>query len=174
MRSQSGPGSGAALSSAPLNHHTRIPSHLFRVLLHRRLRLPLPPCPRLCRCGRQLDSFGHHRAACARAGWLASRGFAVESAAARVCREAGGRVTTNMLVRELDLHVPVAYAGRLEVVVDGLPLFVGALLAIDTTLVSVLHCDGTARPRIANEDGVVLAIARQRKERTVPEHGLWF
>ena len=28
------------------------------------------------RGGRQLDSFGHHRAACTRAGWLARRGFA--------------------------------------------------------------------------------------------------
>ena len=45
----------------------------------------------------------------------------------------------------------------------------GAQLAIDTTLVSVLHCDGTARPRTANEDGVVLAIARRRKERTCLE-----
>ena len=52
---------------------------------------------------------------------------------------------------------------------DGLPLFRGAQLAIDTNLVSVLHCDGSARPRTANVDGVVLAIARQRKERTYPE-----
>ena len=117
------PGSGIALSTAPLNFHTRIHPHLFRVLMQRRFRFPLPPWPRLCRCGRQLDSFGHHRTACAWAGWLVRRGFAVESAAARVCREAGGRVTTNMLVRELDLYVPVADARRLEVVADGLPLF---------------------------------------------------
>ena len=31
---------------------------------------------------------------------LGRRGFAVESAAARVCREAGGRVTLNMMVRD--------------------------------------------------------------------------
>ena len=43
---------------------------------------------------------GHHRAACARAGVLGRRGFALESAAARVCREAGGRVRTNLLMRE--------------------------------------------------------------------------
>ena len=42
---------------------------------------------------------------------------------------------------ELDLHVPSADARKLDVVVDGLPLFG---LAIDTTLVSVLHCDGIA------------------------------
>ena len=101
--------------------------------------------------------------------WNQRQHGSAERQGGRVCREAGGRVTTNMLVRELDLHVPVADARRLEVVVDGLPLFGGAQLAIDTTLVSVLHCDGTARPRTANEDGVVLAIARQRKERTCPE-----
>ena len=47
----------------------------------------------VCRCGRQIDPFGHHRAACSRAGVLGRRGYAVESAAARVCREAGARVT---------------------------------------------------------------------------------
>ena len=52
--------------------------------------------------------------------------FAVESAAARVCREGGGRVATNMFVRNMDLGVPrAADSRRLEVVVDGLPLFGG-------------------------------------------------
>ena len=50
----------------------------------------------------------------------------LESAAARVCREAGARVTTNVLVRDLDLGAPEATgARRLEVVADGLPLFGG-------------------------------------------------
>ena len=54
----------------------------------------------------------------ARAGVLASRS-SWEFAAAQVCRE-GGRVSMNVFVRDLDL--PVARM-RLEVVVDGLPLF---------------------------------------------------
>ena len=103
MRSQSGPYSGMALSVAPAIFLTRIDPALFRVLLLRRLRLPLPLSSRWCRCGRPLDSFGHHRAACPRAGVLGRRGFAVESAAARICREAGGRVTVNMMVRDMDL-----------------------------------------------------------------------
>ena len=37
---------------------------------------------------------------------LGRRGIAVESAAARICREAGGRVTTNVTVRDLDLAAP--------------------------------------------------------------------
>ena len=48
------------------------------------------------------------------------RGFALESAAARVCREAGGRVTTSVLVQDMDL-LPLRQVDnrRPEVVVDG-------------------------------------------------------
>ena len=86
LRSQSGPGAGLALSATPSSPSSRIEPHLFRVLLLRRLRLPLPPVSRTCRCGRPTDVLGHHRAACARAGVLGRRGFALESAAARVSR----------------------------------------------------------------------------------------
>ena len=50
-----------------------------------------------------------------------------------VCREAGGRVTVNVRVQEMDL-LPLRQVDnrRLEVVVDGLPFFRGAQLAIDT------------------------------------------
>ena len=50
------------------------------------------------------DPCGHHRAACPRAGVLGRRGYALESVLAGICREAGGRVTTNILVRDLDLE----------------------------------------------------------------------
>ena len=39
------------------------------------------------------------------AGVLGSRGFSLESAAARVCREAGAQVSTNLFVRDLDLPI---------------------------------------------------------------------
>ena len=170
VRSQAGPGAGMALSSAPVNYLTRIPPHLFRVVLLRRLRLPLPLSLHTCRCGRQIDKFGHHRASCARAGVLGRRGFALESETARVCREPGGRVTTNIMVRDLDLAEPRAADGRrLEVVVDGLPLFGGCQLAVDTTVVCALHCDGSPHRGADNLDGVVLERARRRKERTYPE-----
>ena len=120
MRSQGGPGAGLALSSCPVSRLTMFTSQLLRVVLLRRLHLPLPLTVRNCRCGLPLDSRGHHRAACARAGVLGG----IENAAARICREAGGRVTTNVLVRDLDLAAPhVDDARRLEVVVDGLFLF---------------------------------------------------
>ena len=170
LRSQSGPYAGVALSVAPTNFLTRIDASLFRVLLLRRLRFPLPLSMRFCRCGRPLDSLGHHRAACSRAGLLGRRGFAVESAAARVCREAGGRVAMNVLVRDMDLALPNAHdARRLEILADGLPLFGGAQLAVDTTLVSPIRGDGSARPGAADTDGVVLAQARRKKERTYRE-----
>ena len=101
---------------------------------------------------------------------LGRRGYALESAAARVCREAGARVTTNVMVRDLDL-LPLQQvdARRLEVVADGLPLFHGAQVALDTTLVSPLRRDGTPHTRCAVEDGVALMQARRGKERTYPE-----
>ena len=99
---------------------------------------------------------------------LGRRGFALESAAARVCREAGGRVATNILVRDLDLGTPDARdARRLEVVVDGLPLFGGAQLAVDTTLVSAIQGNGEPRNGAAERDGVALAQAK----RTRPSRG---
>ena len=54
-------------------------------------------------------------------------------------------------------------------IADGLPLFGGAQLAVDTTLVSALRADGLARRRAAQQDGVAAESARQRKVRTYPE-----
>ena len=124
LRPQSGPGAGVPLSVAPASASTRIDSHLFRVLLLRRLHLRLPHSLVRCRCGRPFDPFGHHRAACARTGELGRRAVAVESAGARVCREAGGRVAVKVMVRDMDIAAPDPRDGRrLEIVVDGLPLF---------------------------------------------------
>ena len=101
---------GMALSTSPTSHLTRLQPRLFRTILLRRLRQPLPLSERSCRCGRPLDSSGHHRAACAQAGVLERRGFAVESAAARIFREAGSRVRVNVFVRDMDLIMPHAKA----------------------------------------------------------------
>ena len=169
LRSQLGPMSGLPFSSVPSSPPTRFAPQLFRVLLLRRLWLALPFSSRTCRCGRPLDVLGHHRAACSRAGVLGSRGFSLESAAARVCREAGVRVSTNLFVRDLDLPIANHDARRLEVVADGLPLFGGAQLAIDTTLVSSVQADGRPRPQCARVDGAALSEARRRKQRTYPE-----
>ena len=84
-------------------------------------------------------------------------------AAAQVCREAGAWVTTNVMVLDLDLGVPQpALDGRrFEVVAEGVPLFGGVQLALNTTLVSLVHADGTARPDAAQLEGVAMVSARR-------------
>ena len=99
LRSQQGPMAGLPFTNLPLCAETIFQSQEFKVLFLRRLWQPLPLSSFTCRCGRPLDSRGHHRAACPLGGVLGRRGFALESAAARVCLEAGGRVTTNVLVQ---------------------------------------------------------------------------
>ena len=75
LRSQGGPMTGLPFMCCPTAFHSRFDAQVLRVLLLRRLWLP------------SLDVLGHHRAACANVGVLGRRGFALESAAARVCRE---------------------------------------------------------------------------------------
>ena len=50
--SQGGPLSGLPFVACPSSPHQRFASHLFPVLLLRRLHLPLPLSSRSCRCGR--------------------------------------------------------------------------------------------------------------------------
>ena len=170
VRSQHGPLASVPLTVVPTSKATRLDAQPFRVFLCRRLHLPLPLTMRTCRCGRLLDKFGHHRAACAVAGVLGRWGFPVEVGAAQVCREAGARVSTNLHVRDMDLTVFNNLDGRrLEVVADGLTLWQGAQFAIDTTLVSPLRRDVFARPRVADHDGAALEDVRRRKERTYPD-----
>jgi len=148
----------------------KMDSSVFRVLLLRRLRLALPLSADKCRCHHLLDPFGDHRAACPTAGVLAIRGFPLESAAARVCREARGRVRRDIFVRDLNvLPAPPNDSRRIEVVVDGLPLFHGAQLAVDTILVSALKRNGEPRTGAADVDGAACTAARRRKMRTYPE-----
>ena len=68
------------------------------------------------------------------AGVLGRRGYPLEVAAAQVCREAGARVSTNLHVRDMDFAEFNNLDGRrLEVVADGLTLWHGAQLSMDTT-----------------------------------------
>ena len=68
-------------------------SQVFRVLLVRRHWLHLLLAPRNCRCGCRLDSSGHHRTACVKKWEFWCAEGSLESAATRVCREAGGRAS---------------------------------------------------------------------------------
>ena len=81
-----GPCSGPSTGLLHLHLFTALPTldaQPFRLLLCRRMHLPLPLSTRTCRCGRQLDMFRHHRAACAVAGVLGRRGYPLECAAAQ-------------------------------------------------------------------------------------------
>ena len=98
--------------------------------------MPLPHAHRRCRCGGMLDVFGDHRAACPVTGVLGPRGAPLERAAARVCREGGARVATNVFLRDMNIDVPLADSRRIEVLANGLPLWQGAQAAVDTTFVS--------------------------------------
>ena len=105
LTSQGGPLAYAPFVRFLTNRVSRLEPQTLRVLFLRRLRLPLPLTARACRCGRPLDALGHHRSACAVVGTLGRRGFPLENAAARICRKAGGRVRTNVFVRDLDFGV---------------------------------------------------------------------
>ena len=149
-------------STCPVSRLTSISRQLFRVILLRRLHLPLPLTVRNCWCGLPHDSRGHHRAAWTRAVVLGGRGWALENVAARICREAGGRVTTNVIVWDLDMVGPhVDDARRL-----GTGFFFLAQLAVDTTPVSARRTDGSARRIAAQQDGLAAEAARQRNVRT--------
>ena len=81
LRSQAG---SFEVVSTPLSPRARscawIQLPIVRVLLLRRLRLPLPLDAATCRGGAHLDTLGDHRAACPRAGLLRSRGTPLEHA----------------------------------------------------------------------------------------------
>ncbi len=170
LRSQTGPLCGAALAAVPTAPEYTIAPELFRVILLRRLRLPLPLSGRRCACRRFLDPQGDHRAACPTVGILGQRAAPQERMAARVCREAGARVQTNVLVRDLNLdEVRARSERRLEVVANGLSLYNGSQVAIDTTMVSPLGRDGRPRGRADRTDGLAIATAIRRKRATYPE-----
>ena len=74
-------------------------------------------------------------------------GFAVESAAARICREARARVSLDVRVQDMDLARPDALDNRrLEVVSPPLPL---SPAGSGHTLVSALRRDGVPHSRAA-------------------------
>ena len=170
LDSQSGPHASRAFTTIPFGPDTTYQPHIFRILLLRRLRLALPLSARRCRCRRILDPLGDHRSACAQAGVLRSRGVPLEKAAARVCREAGARVTTNTRLMDLNIdNIQRQDDRRIEVIANGLPLWGGVQLAIDTTLVSPLTRASEPRSRAGRYAGAAVQDARRAKERTYPE-----
>lgn len=117
-----------------------------------------------------MDPLGDHRAACPNSGVLRPRGVPLERAAARICREAGARVTTNVRLAHMNIDVPVNDDRNIEVVANGLPLWHGAQVAVDATLVCPVGRDGLPRPRGAAVPGLALQqAAREKREGTYRE-----
>ena len=84
-------------------------------------------------------------------------------------RKYGGRVTTNFRVQDMDF-LPLRHLDnrRFDVVVDGLPLFQGTQLAIDTTMVSPVRSDGDGA---ATTNGAALDQARRTQRADLPRVG---
>ena len=105
---------------------------------------------------------------CAQSGVLRSRGGALERAAARVCREAGARVTTHTLLS--DLNVPAAFGqqthrshSKWTALASRSPIGSGHHIGLPLT------STGHPRQRRGDFTGAALADARRAKERTYPE-----
>ena len=123
-RSQSGPGALAACSATPTSSFTS--NRVFT----RPVVVATPPQPS-CTSLRIPSNRPSWPPPCSLPDFR-TKG-SIKSAAARICREAGGRV----IKRDLDLDGASGGDGRrLEVVVDEMPLFGSIQLAVDTTLVS--------------------------------------
>ena len=75
-------------------------------------------------------------------------------------------MATNIGPRNGFMPPNVIDSTRLQVV--AVRLFGGVQLAVDITLVSPLHCDGTVRRHTAHVDGAVLEVAWHKKGATHP------
>ena len=130
VRSQRGPMASIPFHTPPVSAASRFRSSVFEGAS---FASPLVPAPvefrNLLVWPATRFLVGHHR------GFWVAEGYPLESCAARICREAGARVSVNIRAQDMDLFPgPRADNRRLEVVADGLPLFHGAQLAVDTTM----------------------------------------
>ena len=78
-------------------------------------------------------------------------------------------MATNVLLRDMNIPVRPQDDRRLEIVANGLPLWGGAQIAVDATLVSPVRRNGRPQSRCASEAGARLEAARQKKEDTYRE-----
>ena len=170
LRSQSGLGASQALSAAPTCPECTLAPEVFQALIRRRLRRPLPLSSACCSgCGCRVDVLGDHFSACMSSGHIKLRATPLEQTVAHICREAGARVRTNVLLRNLNVAAAPGDQRQLEVIASGLPVFGGSQLAIDIALRSPLQRDGSPRARADWFDGATAEAARADKEAKYPE-----
>ena len=168
-----GDGAGSAwLRAVPSEKAFELSPLRLQVAVRRRLRWPLPLSKGVCcrSCQKDLDVLGDRAAACPTAGRLAKRARPVEKSWARVLREGGARVRENVELRETTLAAVDPNDGRrVEIVASGLPLSQGVPLAVDATVVSPLHADGTPFARAHFHRGSTFHRAEKSKRDTYPE-----
>ena len=92
----------------------------------------------ICRCGRLLDSLGHHRAACGRVGVLGRPGICNRECCHSIVPRRRRRVATE--------HY--ASTWTFQCVARCLPLFGDAQVTVDATLVSPLHGSARRTPNV--------------------------
>ena len=112
-------------------------------------------------CKARPDGQGDHRAACLRSGRLKRRARFLECVWTRVLREAGARVVERFGLRDTRVLAPPHDSRCIEILAMGLPLFGGIPLAVDATMASALHVEGTPWAGTADTDGVALERAEQ-------------
>ena len=95
---------------------------------------------------------------------LRSRAVAPERTLARICREAGAVVRTNLMLRDMNITVSARDERKVEVLASGLPLNHGAQLAVDVTFRSALKACGSPATNAARVDGAVFNQCRRDKE----------
>ena len=75
-----------------------------------------------------LDPLGRHRASCTRSGRIKKRATPTERTVARIFREAGACVRSNVFLRDMNINVAAQDSRRIEVLAQDLPCFSGAQL----------------------------------------------
>ena len=97
-------------------------------------------------------------------GILKARSRPIEKVWVRVLREGGARVRENVQLRDAGIAVEPSDGRNIEIVVTGLPIEQGIPVAVDATMVSPLHADGTPHSGAETRVGVALARGRHDKE----------
>ena len=89
---------------------------------------------------------------------------------ARILREAGARVRENFFVRDAPiLSIAPTDQRKIEVVATNLPYGRGVPVAVDATLISPLHADGSAWAGASTRPGANFQLAFRSNTTTHPE-----
>ena len=135
LDSQSGPHAASVFTTRPVSPELSLSSPLFRVLLLRRLRLPLPLTSAPGNCMTFSGTTSQH--VLGQASFVPGAGLLSALPPASAGRPVPP-FALNVRLRDLNVDVARQDERRIEVIANGLALWRGSQLAVDTTLVSPL------------------------------------